>query len=245
MSGQIVDTPTAAEFLGQVLELTTREDLARIGDDLVRKSDAMRALAGPDPAAMDAVALRSLLGWVFSARRRVDRIFATVDPAVLAAGVAELLHGAGGVARRFAAFQYLLAGHPEVAADLPGELLHFLDPGRYWLWSRWMFDTDTDTGALRLVTMDEVDLDAGDPGETYLAVGRALAFVEETGKAAGFTSMGAGLFGSDVFLAAVYGVYMHTVLRMRMTNEFTNVVPPLPDLVRRLLGVYHNPNRKA
>jgi hypothetical protein len=26
---------------------------------------------------------------------------------------------------------------------------------------------------------------------------------------------------------------------MRMTREFNRLVPPLPDLVRRLLGVYH------
>jgi hypothetical protein len=66
-----------------------------------------------------------------------------------------------------------------------------------------------------------------------------MAFVEETGKAAGFTAAGPGLFGADVFLAAVYAVTMYTVLRMRMTREFNRVIPPLPDLVRRLLGVYH------
>jgi hypothetical protein len=26
---------------------------------------------------------------------------------------------------------------------------------------------------------------------------------------------------------------------MRMTREFNRVIPPLPDVVRRLLGVYH------
>ncbi len=66
-----------------------------------------------------------------------------------------------------------------------------------------------------------------------------MAFVDETGKAAGFTAAGPGLSALDVLLAAVYGVYMYTVLRMRMTREFNRVVPPLPDLVRRLLGVYH------
>jgi hypothetical protein len=242
-SGQIVDTPAAAEFLTQVLELTTREDLSLIADDLVRKSEAMRALVGDDPAAMGKDELSELLSWVFCARRKVEKIFAVVHPEELSAGIADLLGGPGGLARRFDTFQELLAGRPEVAADLPGELLHFLDPSRYWLWSRWMWDPETETGSLRLVTMDEVELDAGSPGESYLAIGQALAFVEETGKAAGFTTMGAGQFGTDVFLAAVYGVYMHTVLRMRLTQEFTNVVPPLPALTRRLLGVYHS--RKA
>lgn len=239
-TGQIVDTPTAAEFLTQVLELTTRDDLSLIAADLVRKSDAMRAIAGDDPAAMDADALRELLSWVFCARRRVEKLFAVVYPEELAVGIADLLHGPGGIAERFDAFQSLLAGRPEIAADLPGELLHFLDPTRYWLWSRWMWDPDTEIGALRLVTMDEVDFDQGSAGQTYLAIGQALAFVEETGKATGFTTMGQGQFGTDVFLASVYGVYMHTVLRMRLTQEFTNIIPPLPALTRRLLGVYHN-----
>ena len=74
--------------------------------------------------------------------------------------------------------------------------------------------------------------------ESYLRVGEAVAFVNETGKAVGFTDMGAGLFGADVFLACVYAVYMYTVLRLRMTQEFNRIVPELPDLVRRLLGVY-------
>ena len=42
-----------------------------------------------------------------------------------------------------------------------------------------------------------------------------------------------------MFLAAVYGVYMYTVLRMRMTREFNQLVPQLPDLIRRLLGIYY------
>lgn len=245
MSGQIVDTPTATEFLAQVLEVTSREELRGIAIDVGAKSAAMRELVGSDPSTMDTDELRALLRHVFCTRRRVDRVFAVVDPPELAAGIAQLLSGGGGLVGRYNRFAALLEPLPATAADLPGELLHFLDPGRYWLWTRWMWDPEAETGSLRLVTMDEVDLDGTDPGEVYLAVGRALAFVEETGRAAGLTDTDTGPFGTDVFLAAIYGVYMNTVLRMRMTNEFTRVIPPLPDLVRRLLGVYHVPNRKA
>jgi hypothetical protein len=250
ISGQVVDTPTAAEFLGQVLDLTTREELALIGAEVAAKSAAMRRTVGADPAAMDADAIRDLLGWVFSARRHVDKIFAIVAPETFAAAVTDLLDGPSGVARRYDAFAEMLAPLPDIATDLPGELLHFLDPGRYWLWTRWMWDPSTETGALRLVTMDEVDLFAATPGESYLMVGQAMAFVAETGHAAGFTAFdhhgrGEPEFGVDVFLAAVYGVYMHTVLRMRMTQEFTNLLPALPQLTRRLLGVHRCATRKA
>jgi hypothetical protein len=246
LEGQVVDTPAAAEFYQQVLAITTREELAGIGDDVANKSAVMRSLAGDDPSTMSDDAVRELLGWVFCARRKVNRILAVVDAPVLAAEIAELLHGHGGIAARYDRFAELLEPLPAIAADLPGELLHFLDPGRYWLWTRWMWDPDAGTGSLSLVTMDDAGLDAGaSRGETYLSLGRAIAFVEETGKAAGFTDLGPGLFGTDVYLASVYGVYMRTVLRMRMTKEFTNILPPLPELTRRLLGVHHAKNRKA
>jgi len=238
-SGQVVDTPTATEFMQQILERVSLDELGAVAADLPRKSAAMRELVGDRPEKMSEADLRRLLRWTFGARRRAEAILATVDPRQLAAAVADLLGGDEGLPGRFARFDAVLADHVEAGYDLPGELLHFCQPGQYWLWTRWLWDPRTETGALRLVTMDEVDLAGATRGDTYLAVGRAVAFVEETGKAAGFTSMGSGLFGTDVFLAAVYGVYMYTVLRMRMTQEFNKLVPPLGSLVRRLLGVYH------
>ncbi|MDE3075941.1 MAG: hypothetical protein KGJ86_10985, partial [Chloroflexota bacterium] len=75
-------------------------------------------------------------------------------------------------------------------------------------------------------------------GQMYLKVGQAIAFVNSTGEAAGFKRASWGLFGTDVFLACVYIVYLYTVTRMRMTREFNQVIPPLPDIARRLLGVH-------
>jgi len=79
-----------------------------------------------------------------------------------------------------------------------------------------------------------------DAGETYMKVGVAVAFVRATGEAAGFARFGmnSSPFGVDVFLSCVYAVYMYTTLRLRMTQEFNRVVPQLPELSRRLLGVW-------
>jgi hypothetical protein len=62
--------------------------------------------------------------------------------------------------------------------------------------------------------------------------------VHEVGDAAGFQRIERSLFGTTVFLCSVYAVYSYTVLRMRMTQEFNKVVPGLPELTRRLLGVH-------
>jgi hypothetical protein len=101
-----------------------------------------------------------------------------------------------------------------------------------------MWNPESETGALPLIVMEEVDLDAGSVAETYDRIGLAMAFVDEVGAAAGFRPPGHGVFGTDVFLASVYAVYMYTTLRMRMTQEFNRVIPDLAELVSRLLGVH-------
>jgi hypothetical protein len=238
-SGQVVDTPSAQEFMRETLERVTEQELWAIGDELARKAEGFRALladgrargAGRDD-------LRRVLRSVFSARRRADAILDGVGSERVAAEIDHLLHGPGELGGRIERFDSVFAGQGEAALDLPFELLHFTYPERHWLWTRWMWDPRAGTGALPLVADETVDLTAPTRAETYERVGQATAFVNQTGKAAGFTTMADGLLGIDVFLACVYAVYMFTVLRLRMTQEFTKIVPQLPDLVRRLLGVY-------
>ena len=53
----------------------------------------------------------------------------------------------------------------------------------------------------------------------------------------GYGFAGRGLFGTDVFLACVYAVYMYTVFRVKLSQEFNRILPELPELVQRVLGV--------
>jgi len=239
VAGPVVDTPSAQEFQREILGRIAAEELQAIAADLDRKSRMLRDLLLPEPARLDRAALRRVLRLIFATRRHADQILDEVGPERLGAAIADLLGGSEEPPARFDRFSEMLAAYPGPGFDLPAELLHFSYPDRYWLWTRWLWDPRSETGALGLVTTDDVDLTEGATrGAIYLTVGHAIAFVDETGKAAGFTAAGPGLFGTDVFLAAVYGIYMYTVLRMRMTREFNRLVPPLPDLIRRLLGVY-------
>ncbi len=240
MGGQVVDTQSAEEFMRETLETVSRDELLSVAALLDAKAAGFAALLGSPGQArqLPREDLRRVLRSVFATRRKADAILDDIGPDRLGAAIDELLHGGGLVAERFEAFDTVLVAYPEQSFDLPSELLHFTAPDRWWLWTRWMWDPRAGTGSLALVTTEDFDLDAPDRGEGYLRVGEAMAFVNETGKAVGFTDLGSGLFGTDVFLACVYSVYMYTVLRLRMTQEFNRIVPELPDLVRRLLGVY-------
>jgi hypothetical protein len=240
MGGQVVDTQSAEEFMRETLANVSRDELISVAALLDAKAAGFGALLGSPGAAraLDRADLRRVLRSVFATRRKADSILDGVGPDRFGAAVDDLLHGPGLVTERFAAFDAVLVDHPEPGFDLPSELLHFTFPDRWWLWTRWMWDPRAGTGALPLVTVEDFDWDAPNRPEGYLRVGEAMAFVNETGKAVGFTNLGSGMFGADVFLACVYAVYMYTVLRLRMTQEFNRIVPELPDLVRRLLGVY-------
>ena len=240
MPGQVVDTETAAEFMSETLASVAAGDLAAIADDLQRKSELFRTHLDPDRLAqLGDPELRIILRGVFTARRMADAILSHIGADSLRDEIARLLYGAGDLGGRYEHFQAVFADWPGVAFELPSELLHFTEPDRHWLWTRWMWDPRTDTGAIALVTEDGFDLGGGDPWPTYQRIGEASAFISETGRAAGFTSFTNGPFGIDVFLACVYTIYMYTVLRLRMTQEFNHIVPQQTELIRRLFGVLH------
>jgi hypothetical protein len=238
--GPVVDTDAAQEFMQQALQMIQAPEMEAIAAELEKKSARFKEALTPQALdKADPERLRRLLRSIFATRRRAREILDAVGADPLARELAELLHGGDPVGRRLDRFDDALAAvEPALRRDVAGEVLHFTDPERYWLWTRWMWDPEIRTGALPLVTMQDFDLSAPSAGATYLRIGQAVAFVNETGRAVGFTRFGSEAFGIDVYLACVYGVYLYTITRMRMTQEFNKVIPPLPQLVRRLLGTH-------
>lgn len=141
--------------------------------------------------------------------------------------------------RRFGAFVEGMEGlKAPLAIALGSELLHYTFPDRFWLWTPWIWDPATGSGALPLVLKNEFDLSGGGTGESYRKVGQATALVAAHGQGEGFAAIGRGLFAINVFLACVYTVYMQTVFRMRLSKEFNRILPDLADFAGRLLGTH-------
>jgi hypothetical protein len=265
-SGQPVDMEAAKEFMLATLEQIERVELGAVEAELQEKGRRLRALLAPDvlPTLGDDQ-LRRILRTVFATRRRANMILAAGESGETRAAIGHLLYDDLTVDVRFQRFVDTMTGfigdvrvlrprksadsrakqsaeqaalEENIFCDLGSELLHFTNPNEYWLWTRWLWDPKAGTGAMPLVTMEEVDLHGYTVGETYLKLGVATTFVRATGEAAGLFNFGSGPYSLDVFLACVYAVYMYTTLRLRMTQEFNKVVPQLPQLIRRLLGVW-------
>ncbi len=238
--GQVVDTEAAQEFMREAQRLIQVPELDGIAMELEVKSRRFRELL--DQCSLSQLShdqLRGCLRTIFAARRHSDELLAQVGDERWRQVLQSLLHGPGPVGARIDSFdKELTEVERGVRRDVAGEVLHFFDPERYWLWTRWIWDPDVGTGALPLVTMADHDLSAISAGQTYLRVGEGIAFVNKTGRSVGFTRFGDEAFGVDVYLACVYGVYLYTITRIRMTQEFNKVIPPLPQLARRLLGVH-------
>jgi hypothetical protein len=239
--GQVVDTPAAREFLDRALQKASREDCRAIARDCGRKAVLLQGLLAADRCAgLREPELRTLLRTVFSTRRRVDTVLdAAREQGGLAPALAELCWAELPVEQRVDVFVARLdrLGDVEMACDLAGEVLHHVFPDRWWLFSRWMWSPRLRTGALALVTT-EADLIGETPGETYLKLGRALVMLRASAEAGGLLDLGEEPWNLDVLLACVYCVYLYTITRLRMTQEFNKVIPPLPELARRFLGVH-------
>lgn len=234
-----VDAPSAVEFMREALVKISEQDLLATAALLARKRELLLPSLADDALARgSADAVRPILDAVWATRRRTDAILVAVDAPVLADGIRSLLYGDADLASRFTAFDRLAeAIEPPVRRDLAGECLHYHDPNGAWLWARWMWDPATATGSLPLVMADGFRFDGPDAGAIYLRVGGAIAAVRAVADDLGFRQMRASPFVVDVYLAAIYGVYLYTVTRLRMTQEFNRVIPQLPDLVRWLHGV--------
>ncbi|MCP4202363.1 MAG: hypothetical protein GY769_10575 [bacterium] len=244
---ELVDSEAALEFMKEATKVATGTELEDVGERLEAKSRLFREILAEDRLAeLDETGLKRLLGSIFSLRRKSKRLLRANDLETIRAELQALLYDEGPVAGRFDRFVNELGGlEKAMIVSLASEALHYTEPERYWLWTHWIWNPKSGTGALPLITQ-EADLAmsrslpsgaTATDGEVYDKVGRALVLVNAQGHAIGYSRSGRGLFGTDVFLACVYAVYMFTVFRVKLSQEFNRILPELPELVQRVLGV--------
>lgn len=236
-----VDAEAALEFMKEATKLASTTELEDIGLRLESKCALFKSHLAEDRIfSLDEEGFREMVGTIFSLRRKAKRLLRANPFDRLRKGLETLLYGDGDLASRFESFVASIDGVEQgMKISLASEILHFTRPDRYWLWAHWIWNPSAGNGALALVTQDGVELEGAGSGDTYVKVGRALELVDARGHAVGYSRSGRGYLGTDVFLACVYAVYMYTVFRVKLSQEFNRILPELPELVERVLGVHH------
>ncbi len=236
----VVDSEAAMEFMKEATKLATSTELEDIGLKLEKKAKLFSDLLSEDHISdLTEDEFRQLVGSIFSIKRKANRILKANGFESLQQSITDLLYSDDNIDLRFNRFidsVDKLDGPMRV--NFASELLHFSNPKKYWLWTNWIWDSKTGTGSLPLIVQEGVDLSGQTDGEIYGKVGQSLALVNAVGHSIGFSDSGKGLFGTDVFLACVYAVYMYTVFRVKLSQEFNRILPELSELAQRVLGVY-------
>ena len=119
--------------------------------------------------------------------------------------------------------------------DLAAELLHYADPERYPLMTRWVWDARTNTGVLREIwhgdEIDHMTIDVPDSYATFLGLRQELAQYLQTNGV--FRDV---LFYIDVLLGQVYAGYIGERAGSYLRTDFATPEDPMLH-TRRILGL--------
>jgi hypothetical protein len=219
----------------------THGGIERYMDALKLKSAVFRDALGADGALrLDIEDFRPLCAFMPTVRRRVVPWLEQPAYATLRAALEELLaptNDTSGTDQRLARF---CAAFPQDdrhrwTRDLAAELLHNLDPERYPLMTRWVWDAEANTGVLREIwygqDVDHTTLAARDDYETFLVLREEVAqFLSTNGVFRDLVQM------VDMVCAQVYAEYICEQGGSYLRADFSAPEDPMQH-TRRLLGL--------
>jgi len=236
------DDPELQASLQEALRQASPEDVIAIADELVERQ--ARLFVGPatDPAKV-AVSFTDVASAVTHTRanaRTITNYFAQAGYALFD----ELLLGDAPAPVRVAVFvENLNALDTRLALELATGLLHSTFPKDNWLWTRWLWDPTSGTGILPLLAGSTHNLLATNLADGYVQVGAVTAmsmkFAEGTGLWTDelMSNEKRAQFANSAFLACAYAVYMYGSTSWRLSRDFNELLPSLPNMARRLLGL--------
>lgn len=237
---QVIDMEACQEFMKETLGRINKDDLIEIAALLETKSEFFKEnLHQVELPTLTIDELTAVFKKVFITSRKTKLMFEKYSLEDYKTSIYALLYSEMEIQDRF---QNFVDAHPELAIhiryDLASELLHYNQPDKYWLWNRWLWDPELNTGAIPLVASEDFELKADTHGEMYMNIGKAVVFVHNMAEAVEFQFINRSLFGTDVYLSCVYVIYAYTVFKIKMTDEFNKVMPPIAEFSRRILGVH-------
>jgi len=236
------DDPILEETLQEALKQVSSDDVISIADELSARHERLfLGLQVDSPQWTSSFAdIAAAVTHTRANARTVTNYFAQGDYKIFD----ELLHEESPIPVRVAKFvEKVNALDTRLALELASGLLHNTSPNNYWLWTRWLWDPTTGTGILPLLAGSTHNLLADNLADGYARVGAVTAmsmkFAEGTGLWADELVINErrAQFANSAFLACAYNVYLYGTTSWRLSREFNNLLPSLPNMARKLLGL--------
>jgi hypothetical protein len=248
--GSLAPVRPALELSGPKLALAFESLVARTEEQggieryvaaVRQKAAAFAAVLGEGrAAAADLGSVRRLCACMPTVRRRASRYLEPGAFPALRARIAALLDGAARTDDADARLAAFCAGFPDdrehrFVRDLAAEILHHVDPERYPLMMRWVWDVQRNTGALREIWHgDDVDhtvIEVPDDYATFVTLREELS-----GWLAGNGVYRDVLAYVDLLLAQVYATYVAEQGGSYLRADFASHEDPMLH-VQRMLGL--------
>ena len=236
------DDPILEETLQEALKQVSSDDVIAIADELAERHARLFPGLRVDSAQWEP-SFADIAAAVTHTRANAGTLtnyFAQGDFKIFE----DLLHGESPTPVRVAKFvEKLNALDTRLALELASGLLHNTSPNEYWLWTRWLWDPTTGTGILPLLAGSTHNLLADNLADGYARVGAVTAmsmkFAEGTGLWTNelISNEKRAQFANSAFLACAYNVYLYGTTSWRLSREFNNLLPSLPNMARKLLGL--------
>jgi hypothetical protein len=236
------DDPILEETLREALKQVSSDDVISIADELSARHERLFLDLKVDSHQWTSsfTDIASAVTPTRANARTITNYFEQTDYTIFE----ELLHGESPTPLRVAKFvEKLNALDTRLALELASGLLHNTSPNANWLWTRWLWDPTTGTGILPLLAGSTHNLLADNLADGYARVGAVTAmsmkFAEGTGLWTDelMANEKRAQFANSAFLACAYNVYLYGTTSWRLSREFNNLLPSLPNMARKLLGL--------
>jgi hypothetical protein len=236
------DDPILHETLQEALAQVSAQDVISIADELSARHERIFLNLKSDPASLSSsfADVASAVTHTRANAKVLINYFAHGDYKVFD----DLLNGADPTPVRVAKFvQKLDALDTRLALELASGLLYNTSPKDNWLWTRWLWDPTTGTGILPLLAGSTHNLLAENLADGYSRVGLVSAMSLKFGEGTGLwtdeliANEKRAQFANSAFLACAYNVYLFGTTSWRLSREFNNLLPSLPNMARKLLGL--------
>lgn len=236
------DDPELQRNLQEALGQVAPEDVIAIADELAeRHARLFSGLgAGATSLASSFADVASAVAHTKANAKTLANYFAQSDYKL----IRDLLEGESPAPVRVATFvEKLNALDTRLALELATGLLHNTFPSQHWLWTRWLWDPTVGTGILPLLAGSVHNLNAENLADGYARVGAVTAMSVKFGEGTGLFTPALMddpkrvPFANSAFLSCAYSVYLYGTTSWRLSREFNGLLPTLPNMARRLLGL--------